>query len=72
MKLRLRNEAYAAAVESRVLSIRRCLPLAVVVLGVMLTGVWVILLSWVPIRLVATAVQLALGDAFSAAFAAVP
>ena len=72
MKLRFRNVAYAAPVESRALWIRQSLPLAVVLLGVMLTAVWVILLSWVPIRLVATAVQLALGDTFSAAFAAVP
>jgi hypothetical protein len=68
MKLRLGSAAYAA-VEPRVALIRQRLPLALVGLGVMLTGIWIILMCWVPFRLIVAGLQLALGDTFSAAFA---
>ena len=72
MKFRFRSVAFAASIEPHVVLIRQRLPFAMIGLGVLLTGVWVTLLCWLPFHLVVAGLQATLWDVvLPAALAAV-
>ena len=62
MKLRVLSLTYASALEILVSFFRKQGPIAVLGLGGILTVLWIILMTWIPLWLMASAISFAVSN----------
>jgi len=54
----------AASCESRIVSLKKQWPVALLSLGVVLTFFWIVLVTWIPVHIVSSLVLVSLRDLF--------
>lgn len=52
----------AASLRPKIVSLKKQWPVALVTIGLVLTIVWIVLVSWIPVRLVSSLVSISVRD----------